>query len=233
MDFKEVTILILDQLKKLGWDRRRIEKELAYSEKYIDQALSKGSNEKLYVSLRNLQKTILQSSPLDNQVLSSAAERSIRKPKTTSSPVTIPFLPIKAQGGYVKSYDQMQYMETLDRFALPPGVDHRGAEWMYFEVDGDSMEGTFTPGDILLASLVPQMDWDQLRNFYVYVIVTESDLWIKRLYRKNEKQWVMISDNEDSYPQQLINVEDVKQLWVYRRTWHTNAKPPKQFEIKI
>lgn len=65
MDFKEVTILILDQLKKLGWDRRRIEKELAYSEKYIDQALSKGSNEKLYVSLRNLQKTILQSSPLD------------------------------------------------------------------------------------------------------------------------------------------------------------------------
>lgn len=89
-----------------------------------------------------------------------ALEKSIRKPKISTQVPSIPFLPVKTQGGYVKNYDQVQYMDTLEKYALPPGVDPRGAEWMYFEVDGDSMEGTFFKGDIIMASLVPMMDWE-------------------------------------------------------------------------
>lgn len=156
-----------------------------------------------------------------------------RDSKLKASPFLVPFVSRKAQAGYAKNYDHVDYIDTLERYSLPPGVDPRGAEWMYFEIEGSSMEPSFVSGDIILASMVPQVDWQEIRNFYVYVIICENSLQIKRLYRKSDTKWVMISDNEKDYPQTLLDVADIRQLWVYRKTWHTNAKPPKKFEIKI
>lgn len=127
----------------------------------------------------------------------------------------------------------MTFLETLEKYALPPGIDYRGAAWRYFEIEGESMEPTFMSGDIILASMVPQLDWNEIRNFYIYVILTETDLLIKRLFRKSVKNWVMISDNERSHPQVLLQVEKIKELWVFRRHIDSKAPPPKKFEIKI
>lgn len=156
-----------------------------------------------------------------------------QKQKNESAPYLIRFVNRKVQAGYVKSFDQIEYMDTLERYSLPPGVDPRGAEWLYFEIQGDSMQETFDDGDIILCSMVPQVDWQEARNFYVYVIVTEDNIYIKRIFRKSKYTWVLISDNEDNFSQQLIDVESIRQLWVYRRTWHSKAKPPKRFEIKV
>ena len=46
MDFKKEIEKLLFSLKEMGIDRRTIEKDLGYSEKSIDQILSKGGNEK-------------------------------------------------------------------------------------------------------------------------------------------------------------------------------------------
>ena len=51
MDFKENIELLLKNLRTLGYDRRKIEKELGYDEKYIDQVLSKGGNKKFLANL--------------------------------------------------------------------------------------------------------------------------------------------------------------------------------------
>lgn len=51
---------LLFDLKKLNYDRRRIEKELAYSKNYIDQILSKGGSDKFLTRLKELQNSILQ-----------------------------------------------------------------------------------------------------------------------------------------------------------------------------
>ena len=153
--------------------------------------------------------------------------------KTTSQPYLVPMVPFKAQAGYVRAFDQVEFLDTLEKYALPPGVDPRGAVWRYFEVEGDSMEPTFHSGDIVLASMVPREDWTQLRNFYIYVIVTHEALLLKRIYMKSMDEWVLISDNEKLYDQQLIHVTDIRELWVFRRHIVNKAPVPKMFEIKV
>lgn len=51
MDFKQESERLLELLRIEGVDRRKIEKDLGYSENYIDQVLSKGSNKKFVTTL--------------------------------------------------------------------------------------------------------------------------------------------------------------------------------------
>jgi phage repressor protein C with HTH and peptisase S24 domain len=156
-----------------------------------------------------------------------------RSQKNHTAPSMVPFIPVKAQAGYVKALDQEMYLDNLEKYALPPGVSGHGAIWRYWEIEGDSMLPVFRSGDIILTSFVHPMDWENIRNFYTYVIVTQERVIIKRVYCKNRLEWVLISENEENYPQQLLHVEDIKEVWVYRKTWATRAEPSKQFEIKI
>ncbi len=154
-----------------------------------------------------------------------------RQQKQNDDSYTAPLMPVSARAGYVSSYDQMQFMDTLEKYALPPGISHLGASWAYFEIDGDSMETTFKSGDTILCSLVMPMDWDNLRNFYTYVIVTESELWIKRVYVESNEGWVLISDNE-AYKPFRIDTTLVKQVWVFRRHIKKDAAINKKFDIQ-
>lgn len=151
--------------------------------------------------------------------------------KNTNTPFLVPLVGIKAQAGYVKGFEQVDYIDTLEQYSLPPGVNPIGAVWRYFEVDGDSMEPTFGTGDIVLATMVPHEDWNDLKNFFVYVILTADQLLIKRLYRKSETDWVLISDNEDVAPQVVLPVENVKQLWLFRRQIRSRVPQPKEVKI--
>jgi phage repressor protein C with HTH and peptisase S24 domain len=156
-----------------------------------------------------------------------------REQKVENKPFMVPLVPVKAQAGYVKSFDQSTYIDNLEQYALPPGVNPHGAVWRYWEVEGESMEPAFHSGDIILTSLVHQMDWENLRNFYLYVIVTEEKVLFKRVFSKNNLEWVLISENEEHSPQQLLPVEFIKEVWVFRRSIVSKAPPTKVFEIKV
>ena len=142
----------------------------------------------------------------------------------------VPLVGIKAQAGYIRGFEQTDYLDGLEKYSLPPGVNPTGAVWSYFEVDGESMEPTFFAGDLLLASMLPQEDWHDVKNFSVYVLLTATQLMVKRVYRKNEREWVLISDNEEAYAQVVLPVSELKQVWTFRR--HIRAKLP-QREFKI
>lgn len=152
--------------------------------------------------------------------------------KNEASQFLVPLVAQKAQAGYVKSYDQVDYLDTLEKHALPPGVNPTGAAWSYFEVDGDSMEPTLFASDIILASMVPAEDWNDVKNFCLYVILVGDQLLAKRIYKKSDKEWVLISDNEEAYPQITIKVADVKQLWLFRRHIRSRVPQPKEFVIQ-
>ncbi|RYY94605.1 MAG: S24 family peptidase, partial [Chitinophagaceae bacterium] len=100
-----------------------------------------------------------------------------------------------------------------------------------FEVDGESMEPTLYAGDLLLASMLPQEDWDDVKNFCVYVLLTASQLMVKRVYRKSASEWVLISDNEEAYPQMTLPVSELKQVWTFRRHIRARVPQPKEFKI--
>jgi phage repressor protein C with HTH and peptisase S24 domain len=157
--------------------------------------------------------------------------RHINTLKNRGSECLVPLVGIKAQAGYVRGFEQTDFIDTLEKYSLPPGVNPKGLEWSYFEVDGDSMEPTLSAGDILLTSLLPHEDWNDVKNFSVYVILTEEQLLVKRVYRKNEKEWVLISDNTEENPQVSIDLSKVKQVWTLRR--HIRSKLPPPREIKI
>jgi transcriptional regulator with XRE-family HTH domain len=142
----------------------------------------------------------------------------------------VPLVGIKAQAGYVRGFEQVDYMDTLEKYSLPPGVNPTGAVWSYFEVDGESMEPTFFAGDLILASMLPQEDWHDVKNFSVYVLLTGSQLMVKRVYRKSDREWVLISDNEEAQPQVVLPVSELKQVWTFRR--HIRSRlPQKEFKI--
>jgi phage repressor protein C with HTH and peptisase S24 domain len=154
-----------------------------------------------------------------------------REQKAQDVPFRVPLVAIKAQAGYIKGYEQVDFMDGLEQYSLPPGINPTGAVWRYFEIDGDSMEPSLSAGDVVLATMVPVEDWNDIKNFSVYIILTKDQLLIKRLYRKSNTEWVMISDNEESYPQVLLKVEDVNQLWLFRRHIRSRLIPPKEFKI--
>lgn len=154
-----------------------------------------------------------------------------REQKTVPSQFLVPLVGIKAQAGYVKGFEETDFMETLEKYSLPPGVNPTGAVWRYFEIDGDSMEPTFSAGDVVLATMVPHVDWQDVKDLCVYVILTADQLMMKRIYKKSEKEWVLVSDNEEVAPQVVLNIEDVKQIWLLRR--HIRAKVPLPKEVKI
>lgn len=151
--------------------------------------------------------------------------------KNSAPPVLVPLVGIKAQAGYVKGFEQVDYMDMLEQYSLPPGVNPIGAVWRYFEVDGDSMEPTFGSGDVVLATMVPHEDWKDIKDFCVYVILTGDQLLIKRVYKKSDAEWVLISDNEDVAPQVLLHVATVNQLWQFRRQIRSKVPQPKEVKI--
>jgi phage repressor protein C with HTH and peptisase S24 domain len=154
-----------------------------------------------------------------------------REQKNITTDHVVPLVAQKAHAGYIKSYDQVDYIDSLEKYSLPPGVNPTGAVWSYFEIDGDSMEPTLASGDIILASMLPVEDWEEIRNFYTYVILTTENLLVKRIYRKSSTEWILLSDNEEAAPQVILDVSHVKQVWVFRRHIRSKAPVPKQFQI--
>jgi phage repressor protein C with HTH and peptisase S24 domain len=146
-----------------------------------------------------------------------------RQQKSAATMPTIPLVGIKAQAGYMSGFEHADYIDTLEQYSVPPGVNTAGATWRYFEIDGDSMEPSLHPGDMVLATMVPVEDWNELRKDAVYIIHMTDRLMIKRARIISNTQWELISDNE-LYPPQKISVEDVKQLWLLRR--HIRSKVP-------
>jgi hypothetical protein len=70
---------VLEELGTKGYTRTDIEKELDYSDNYIDQQLSKGGNQRFLNSLKSLNSRVLQKAIFGKAT-------SVTKPETTTNP---------------------------------------------------------------------------------------------------------------------------------------------------
>lgn len=228
-------------VKKIQFERDMTIEQIAaaidYSRSYFTTQLKKGNPEILKLLLAKfemeIEHPVPSSKPDDQSVQPYLVSRRHTKIKH-SAPLMVPFIPIKAQAGYAKALDHQLFADNLEHYALPPGINPNGAIWRYWEIEGDSMEDTFSSGDIILTSQVNQLDWEEnLKDFYVYVIVTDDQVLCKRIAYKSNSQLVLISDNEELYEQMLLDIENLRELWIYRRTFSSKAKPPRRFKIKV
>jgi phage repressor protein C with HTH and peptisase S24 domain len=126
-------------------------------------------------------------------------------------------VPVPAQAGYVGSHGDPGFIRDLPSFSLPDYKYKHGTH-RSFDVAGDSMEPTLYEGDKVVCSFVEPAFWEtSLKDNYVYVVVTRSDVLVKRVINKIRPlgQVQLVPDNE-YYETCLIDLQDVKEVWYVR-----------------
>lgn len=122
----------------------------------------------------------------------------------------------RAAAGYPQAFLEPEYLVNLPRFSLP-GPQFRNAIFRCFQVSGDSMTETLYDGDWVIASYIESNQGvrssNAIKETYLYVIIAEKAVLVKRLLNHVEEQskLVLVSDNE-AYAIREIDVKDVREL---------------------
>jgi len=139
----------------------------------------------------------------------------------------IEIIPVKAQAGYLSSYDDPEYIEQLKKIKLPflPVGLHRA-----FPIKGDSMlpmkDGSFVVGKMI-------EDLTDVKTGNTYIIVTLNDgIVYKRVENclKENNTLKLISDNT-IYKPYSIHISEVIELWEFACA--INTQEYSEHELKM
>lgn len=122
-------------------------------------------------------------------------------------------VPVAAQAGYGGQIHDKHFFQELPTFTLPDMRFSKGT-FRCFDVAGDSMEPTLFQGDKIVCSFIEPEAYQSIKDNFVYVIVTNGDVLVKRVVNKIQDSGglELFSDNSyyDPYP---IDIQDVKEIW--------------------
>ncbi len=123
-------------------------------------------------------------------------------------------VPVAAQAGYGNQIHDAMFFENLPSFSLP-WQQFKSSSYRCFDVAGDSMEPTLYSGDKVVCSFVESENWfNGIRDNYVYVLVTHSSVYVKRVVNnlKHSGTLALISDNSFYAPTE-IELKDLLEVW--------------------
>ncbi len=134
---------------------------------------------------------------------------------------------VKASAGYLRGYDDPEFIEQLQKIKLPflPTGKHRA-----FPIKGDSMLPS-KDGSYIVAEFVE--DIKNAKSGVSYIVITKNDgLTYKRLYNQVEenKTFLLKPDNPNYQPYE-IPVTDVLELWKF--TCSINTQEYEEHELKL
>ncbi len=139
------------------------------------------------------------------------AKRRKLKMATETRTASIQFVPVKAAAGYLAGYNDPEFVDELNTFALPmlaPG-DYRA-----FEIIGDSMLPT-PSGSVVVGEKIE--NFDALKNDQPCIVVSRMDgIVYKRVNKsaRSSKQMTLtlVSDNPQ-YPAYTVKADEVAEIW--------------------
>ena len=126
-------------------------------------------------------------------------------------------VPLPAQAVYAAELGDPSFVQDLPTFSLPD-YKYRVGTHRSFDVPGDSMEPTLFEGDKIVCSFLEPTLWETgLKDNYAYVIVTRSDVVVKRVlnHLKDSKEIELISDNA-FYESYRVPMNDLREIWYVR-----------------
>jgi phage repressor protein C with HTH and peptisase S24 domain len=129
----------------------------------------------------------------------------------------------KIEAGYLQTRDVEDTLADAETISVP-GL--RGKSFRAFEVSGNSMQPTLSPGDLVIASCTERLDLIQPKH--VYVVVAHDRIMVKRLRGpvKRNEPIELLSDNR-FYDPYLLPQEELRELWqvrgVFSRSIPANA----------
>jgi phage repressor protein C with HTH and peptisase S24 domain len=126
-------------------------------------------------------------------------------------------VPIPAQAGYASDLSDPVFVQNLPFYSLPD-YKYKVGTHRSFDVAGDSMEPTLFEGDKVICSFLEPSLWaSSVKKNYVYVIVTASDVIVKRIkdHDKEAKILQLISDNA-YYDPYDVKLNEIREIWYVR-----------------
>lgn len=126
-------------------------------------------------------------------------------------------VPIPAHSGYASELSDPTFIQDLPHFTLPD-YKYKVGTHRSFDVAGDSMEPTLFEGDKVICSFLDPHLWETgIKDNYVYVIVTRSDVLMRRVtnHLKTDQQLELISDNGYYLPHRIA-LADLREIWYVR-----------------
>jgi len=123
-------------------------------------------------------------------------------------------VPIAAQAGYVDQMHDPQFFKDLHSFTIP-GYEHRLGTYRSFDISGESMEPLLYNGESVVCKFVEPDFWKtEIRDQFVYVIVTESDIVVKRVINKLNSEGLIECFSDNSfYEMYQIEAEQIREIW--------------------
>jgi len=126
-------------------------------------------------------------------------------------------VPVMAQASYANETLTKDLIKQLPTFSLP---DYRYDVGIHrsFDAGGDAMEPTVFEGDKVVCTFVEPEFWaNALRFNHVYVVVTDSDVLVRRLQSKiNQDGSIRLICDNDFYETTTIPVGKVREIWHVR-----------------
>lgn len=122
---------------------------------------------------------------------------------------TIEIIPQKASMGYLEGYSDVEYIESLQRIALPFLTN---GKYRAFPADGDSMP-PFRNGSYIVGKYVEGIN--ELKPGKTYVFVTLNDGITYKRFKERKEDSICVSADNSFYEPYDIPFEEVVEIWQY------------------
>jgi hypothetical protein len=93
-----------------------------------------------------------------------SVNKSELKPKEFNSHIEVKVVTSKARAGYSDSYYSDEYLDDMPTVLIEADREYKG-KYLAFEVDGDSMEPEYHPGDIVICREIKRDLWKYKLHF--------------------------------------------------------------------
>lgn len=143
-------------------------------------------------------------------------------------------VPLPAQAVYASELGDPSFVQDLPTYSLPDYKYHVGTH-RSFDVPGDSMEPTLFEGDKVVCSFLEPTLWESgLKDNFAYVVVTRSDVVVKRVvsHLKESKEILLTSDN-NFYEPYRVPLSDLREIWYVRARITPFLPSPKNIQRYI
>ncbi len=138
----------------------------------------------------------------------------IRTPKDDE---LIIHVPQPAQSSYAAELGDPSFISELPTYSLPD-YKYKVGTHRSFDVPGDSMEPTLFEGDKVVCSFLDPTLWESgIKDNFAYVIVTRSDVVVRRVRNliNDSKELELLPENT-FYDPRRIGLAELREIWYVR-----------------
>ncbi|MFK7806528.1 MAG: helix-turn-helix transcriptional regulator [Saprospiraceae bacterium] len=219
-------IKCLEQLKEQN--RVRSSRQFAVQLDYLPQSLSEINKGRRDVTIELIRKAVehFQFNPIyiytgeGDYFLSENEQQSFRVLSIVSNAEEdekIVHVPVPAQSSYPGELANPKFIQELPTFSLPD-YKYKTGTHRSFDVSGDSMEPTLFEGDKVICNYLDPQLWESgIKDNYVYVLVSRSDVMIRRIKNNiNTDNSLLVQSDNTFYEPYAMPIADLKEVWYVR-----------------